>query len=165
MADAFHQLYLNFALMGIQRLWVRFQKKKKKDIKMIALLWIEPIYQISTYSHCLYLSCKKNKGKNLALLFVVVVRFWFSCDCATSTVCGFIQTSPMGSDPGELAVEGAATSKQSGHGFRKWDLNVRSLRAGQAAESCVRVQSTPQVRTEAFFKFKKKKKRRGERKK
>ena len=37
MADAFHQLYLNFALMGIQRLWVRFQKKKK-DIKMIALL-------------------------------------------------------------------------------------------------------------------------------
>lgn len=71
----------------------------------------------------------------------------------------------MGSDPGELAVEGAATSKQSGHGFRKWDLNVRSLRAGQAAESCVRVQSTPQVRTEVFFKLKKKKKKKRREKK
>ena len=30
MADAFHQLYLNFALMGIQRLWVHLKKKKKK---------------------------------------------------------------------------------------------------------------------------------------
>ena len=38
MADAFHQLYLNFALMGIQRLGAFSKKKKKKDIKMIALL-------------------------------------------------------------------------------------------------------------------------------
>ena len=31
MAAAFRQLYLNFALMGIQTLWVRFQKGHKND--------------------------------------------------------------------------------------------------------------------------------------
>lgn len=80
---------------------------------MIALLWIEPIHQISTYSHRLYLSCKKNKGERILLCFLLLLLLWLFLCVPLQLSWGFIQTTPKGSDPEELAIEGAVTSKQS----------------------------------------------------
>lgn len=116
MADAFHQLYLNFALMGIQRLWVHFQKKKRGGIKMIALLWIGSVHQISTYSHHLSLSLspKKNEEERMLLCFCCCCLVLGSpCVCHSHCLVALPGPLPRAMTLGEILFRGAASSTET----------------------------------------------------